>query len=144
MRLAVLAALLALPAHATEATEEAKWGKINATAGLQMWTPVLVAEPGTIVKPQLIGPVVKVHYAFTEMLGAHVRGTMGFNSVETPGTEELKSSGWAAAAGLDVYAALGRKAMWYNTVGFSLGGGKIEQKGLPGRLLSTATPFQVG
>ncbi len=142
--LTALVTLLCAPAAYAEEAAAAStetWGSLNVTAGLQMWTPVLVAEPGTraspatIVKPQLIGPVVKVHYAFSEMVGAHVRGTMGFNSIESPGpmdtTVEVKSSAWAGAIGLDVYKALGRSAMWYNTVGFGFGGGKLEQDDLP-------------
>lgn len=134
MRLVALAAVLSLfvapAAHADEAAASVEtWGDLNVTAGLQMWTPVLVAEPGAVEKHQVIGPVVKVHYAFSEMVGAHVRGTIGYNNLETP-TVEIKTSAWAGAIGLDVYKALGRSAMWYNTVGFGIGGGRIEQEDL--------------
>ncbi len=135
MKYAIFALAFGLAAQAqaqeAKAADAEEWGKVNATVGLQMWTPILVTATGEISKPQLIGPVVKVHYAFTEMLGAHLRGTWGFNNIEvTPDAGdkmEITSSAFAASAGADFYIALGRKAMWYNTIGFAYGSGALEQ-----------------
>ena len=113
-------ALAQLPAVAQ--AEEAGWPNFTVQPGLQMWTPLYAGNDGSLRPQSTIGGLIKVNYAFTDNLGAHVRGVYGGNKT----TDHIPSvdrsfNAWAAGLGLDFHASIGDRVQWVNTMGLAYG-----------------------
>lgn len=96
--------------------EGEEWSKIHLAAGFQMWRVEAATDDGGLQPFNLVGLVLKPHYAFGENMGAHLRAAYGFNSIDLP-TADTSVNGWALAAGLDSFFHIGKQVLWYNTVG---------------------------
>ncbi len=92
------------------------WPRLTISPGFQMWRAVAATEGGDLLNPHLIGIVVKAQMTVSDMVALHIRGAYGLNSTKTP-TLEQTAAAWMVGAGLDMYFALGKRVIWYNTMG---------------------------
>lgn len=105
-----------------------KWASVSLSPGLQMWRSVVTDDAGVIDQPNVIGLVLKAQLALTDMIAVHARGAYGWNSVASP-TLDREVKVWMAGIGFDMYFALGKHVVWYNTMGLGFEQAMLHQMG---------------
>ncbi len=131
--------LMPVAASAEETSTEAaaEWSNLTVSVGLQMWRPMYAsigsrsgadpdAEETTFVEVRelpTIGGVLKVNYAFNDVVGMHVRGTYGVHSSTVP-DRNASGSAFAAGLGVDFHHTITDRVLWSNTMGLAYGQSK--------------------
>ena len=116
------------PAQVQQQTQEETWPRFTLSPGLQMWRAVAVDDAGVIDNPNVIGLVMKAQRKLNDRMAVHFRGAYGMNSVSSP-TIDKDVRVWMAGLGFDMYFAIGRRVLWYNTMGLGFEQAVIHQMG---------------